>query len=88
MHNYEFGSTSSPRLGPHPDGDGHRSAFSLVLLIVSGVVAASLGLALVFWVLGLFFSVAALLLRVALVVAVAAFVWRRVTRGRSRKYDY
>jgi hypothetical protein len=87
MHNYQFGPGA---FTPHPGGEGEsrHSFFSLVLLIVAIVVAAAVFLGLVFWTLGLVFSVVGLLIRVALVAAVAALVWRRVTRGRSRKYDY
>jgi hypothetical protein len=90
MHNYDFGSSSGPQAFNRPGGDeppGH-SVLSLVLLIVAVGIVAAVGLGLVFWAFGFLFSIAALLFRVALVVAVAAFVWRRITRGRSRKYDY
>ena len=79
--------------GPRPPGgrrgeDRGPSSLSLVLLVGALIVGAVILVGVLFWALGLVFSVAGLLLRVALVVAVAAFVWKRVIRGRSRRYDY
>jgi hypothetical protein len=89
MHDYDFGSGSGPRSYNNPPvGDEPRhSVLSLVLLIVVVGILAAVGLGLVFWAFGFLFSIAALLLRVALIVAVAALVWRRITRGRWHKYD-
>lgn len=50
-------------------------------------VAAMLAFGAVIWAFGLVFHLAALLLRVAIVTAVIAFVWRRVTRRHDRSYD-
>ncbi len=50
-------------------------------------VAAMLAFGAVTWAFGLVFHLAALLLRRAIVTAVIAFVWRRVTRRRDRSYD-
>lgn len=86
MHNYEFGSSggSSGYTGPS-DGDGPRhSVLSLVLLICGVAVVAAVGLGAVFWALGFLFHIAGLILRIALITAVVAFVWRRVVRGRCR----
>jgi hypothetical protein len=90
MHNYDLGPSSGSRpFTPPPGPDEPRhSVLSLVLLIVAVGVAAALALGLLFWAFGFLFSFAAVLLRVALIVAVAAFIWKRITRGRSRKYDY
>jgi uncharacterized transporter YbjL len=90
MHNYDFGSTTGPQAFNRPGGDEppRHSVLSLVLLIVAVGIVAAVGLGLVFWAFGFLFHVASLLLKVALIVAVAALVWKRITRGRSRKYDY
>lgn len=39
------------------------------------------------WAFGLLFGLFALLLKIALVTAVVAFVWRRVARRNHRSYD-
>ena len=86
MHNYEFGSSggSSGYTSPS-DGDGPRhSVLSLVLLICGVAIVAAVGLGAVFWALGFLFHIAGLILRIALITAVVAFVWRRVVRGRCR----
>jgi len=88
MHNYEFGSSSGG--GPFENrtpGDpqpGH-SVLSLVILVCLVAGAAVVGLGLAFWALGFVFHAAGLLLRIALITAVVAFVWRRVVRGRFRR---
>ena len=86
MHNYEFGSSGASSGYTSPsDGDGPRhSVLSLVLLICGVAVVAAVGLGAVFWALGFLFHVAGLILRIALITAVVAFVWRRVVRGRCR----
>jgi hypothetical protein len=91
MHNHEFGPVGSPGIHEGHDGAegaGGHSILSLVLLIAAVVVTAIVGLTVAFWALGFLFDIAGLVLRVALLAAVAAFVWRRVVRGRPRKYDY
>ena len=91
MQSSDHGIFGGPSPGPpsgRPGDPARPSLLSLVLLISAVVVGAVVLLGLLFWVLGLVFSVAGLLVRVALVVAVAAVVWRRVVRGRSRRYDY
>ena len=88
MHNYEFGSSSgggqfeSQVPGDRPQS---HSVLSLIILVCLVAVAAAVGLGLAFWALGFVFHVAGLLLRIALVTAVIAFVWRRVVRGRCRR---
>jgi hypothetical protein len=86
MHNYEsgsfFGSGSSNPSG-EPDEHRGRSFFSLIVMIAVVAVGAVLVLGTAFWVLGLLFHMAGWILRVALLAAVAAFVWKRITRGRS-----
>jgi hypothetical protein len=82
--------------GPPPNSPGgagpgypeRHSVLSWVLLVAALAVGAVVVVGLALWALGLVFSVAGVLVRVALVVAVAALVWRRVTRGRWRRSDY
>jgi hypothetical protein len=83
-----FGGASPYPPGGRPDDASKPSLLSLVLLLAALIIGAVILVGVAFWALGLVFSVAGLLLRVALVVAVAALVWRRVVRGRSRRYDY
>ena len=87
MHNYEFGSWGASSSGPHgePEGDAPRqhSTFSLIVLIAVVAVLAIVGLGVAFWLLGFLFHLAGWIFRVAVLAAVAAFVWRRVTRHRS-----
>ena len=90
MHNYDLGSSSgtwAQTPGDDPGACHHRSVLSLVLMIVGIALAATIGLSLVFWAFGFLFSILGFVLRVAIVVAVAAFVWKRVMRHRSRRYD-
>jgi putative flippase GtrA len=87
MHNYEFGSWGASRQGPYgePEGDGPRKHSTLSLIVMIAVVAilAIVGVSVVFWALGFLFHLAGWILRVAVLAAVAAFVWRRITRHRS-----
>jgi uncharacterized BrkB/YihY/UPF0761 family membrane protein len=85
---------SSYQTGPFGAGQTHRifgseeeeprrhSVFSLVALIAVIAVVAVLALGLIFLILGTLFSIAAALVKVAIFVAVAAFVWRWVMRRR------
>lgn len=85
MHNYDVGPGQYSGYG-EPDHDVPRkhSTFSLIVMIV---VVAALGIAalsVAFWALGFLFSLAGLILKVAILAAVAAFVWRRCNRRWSR----
>jgi hypothetical protein len=87
MHNYEFGSWGASRPGPYgePEGDAPQkhSTFSLIVMIAVVAVVAIVGLGVAFWALGFLFHLAGWILRVAVLAAVAALVWRRITRHRS-----
>jgi hypothetical protein len=87
MHNYEFGAPGGTQRGPYggPEGDtpGKHSMFSLIVTIVVVAVLAMVAIGIAFWTLGFLFSIAGWILRVAVLAAVAAFVWRWVNR-RSR----
>lgn len=73
--------------GPGPArGRGH-GIVRTVLLWTAIAVAAMLAFGTITWAFGLLFHLAALLLRIALVTAVVAFVWRRVTRRHGHRYD-
>jgi archaellum biogenesis protein FlaJ (TadC family) len=65
------------------DEDRH-SLFGLIIAIAVAVVAAVLVLTAVFWFLGLIFDMAGWIARVAILAAVAALVWRVVTRRLAR----
>jgi putative flippase GtrA len=87
MHNYEFGPLGgSPYQSagdPEKDRPRRHSTFSLIVTIVVVAAIAILGLSVSFWVLGLVFHLAGWILRVAILAAVAALVWRWVNRRRS-----
>jgi hypothetical protein len=87
MHNYQFGSGGASRPGPYgePEGDAPRqhSIFSLIVMIAVVAVLAIVGLGVAFWLLGFLFHLAGWILRVAVLAAVAALVWRKITRHRS-----
>jgi hypothetical protein len=93
MHNYEFGPAGTSG-GPGADGDPYRygdhgrpgrGMFGTVLMIVAIAIGAMLLLGTAFWAIGLVFHLFGWILKVALLAAVAAFVWRRVTRGRGHR---
>jgi hypothetical protein len=89
MHSYETGphGTGPYRIfGSEGDEPRRHSVFSLVALIAVVAVAGALALALVFLILGTLFSLAGFILKVALIVAISAFIWRRVMRRRHRHY--
>jgi hypothetical protein len=75
MHNYDFGPFGEPEGGPR-----RHSIFSLVAWIVVLAVAAAIVLTIAFWALGIVVGLAGWILKVAILAAVAAFVWRRVNR--------
>jgi putative flippase GtrA len=87
MHNYDFGSTGSAHQSPYgePEHGAPRkhSMFSLIAMIVVVAVLAMAGLGIAFWALGFLFSLAGWILKVAVLTAVAAFVWRRINRRWS-----
>ena len=59
----------------------------MALMWAAIAVAATLLFGTAIWAFGLVFHLAALLLKIALVTAVVAFVWRRVTHRQHRNYD-
>ena len=71
---------------PHPPRHRHGIIRTVVMWTAIAVVAM-LAFGTVAWAFGLLFHLAALLLRVALVTAVVAFVWRRISRRGPRSYD-
>ena len=74
------------RTGPGRCGGGYRF-LRTVLMWTAIAVVAMLALGTAAWVFGLVFHLLGLLVRVALVTAVVAFVWRRITRRHQRNYD-
>jgi hypothetical protein len=88
MHNYEAGPLGDPAQhsgygDPEPPRRPQHSTFSLIAMIVVIAVAATVGLTVAFWALGFLFHLAGWILRVAVLAAVAAYVWRRVNRRWS-----
>jgi hypothetical protein len=87
MHNYDFGSSGGAHQGSHggeESGASRRSMFSLIVMIVVVAVLAIGALGIAFWAVGFLFHIAGWILRVAVLAAVAAFVWRWVNRRWSR----
>jgi hypothetical protein len=88
MHNYQFGASggSDPGAygGPPGDAPQKHSIFSLIVMIVVVAALAIAGLGITFWALGFLFHMAGWILRVAVLAAVAALVWRRVNRRSPR----
>ena len=73
--------------GPFP-GRRHGSGIVRTVLMwtaIAVLVMCVFGVAT--WAFGLIFGLFALLLKIALVTAVVAFVWRRVARRNQRSYD-
>lgn len=92
---YDFPSDPSGRTGPSvtpgpgpsgPCGERHHSVLGLVLLIAAVAIAGTAVLGFGFWALGFMFHIAGMILRVAILAAVAAFVWKRIMRRPSRRF--
>ena len=69
---------------------GRRHGYGIVrtvLMWTAIAVLIMLAFGTVTWAFGLIFGLFALLLKIALVTAVVAFVWRRVARRNHRSYD-
>jgi hypothetical protein len=60
-----------------------HSLLSLMLVIVCSVVAFSLAIGVVFWTIGVVFHLLSFLFRLAIIVGVAALVWRLVAGRRA-----
>ena len=86
MHSYEtgpYGTGPTFRVfGSDEEEPKRHSMFSLIALIAVIAVAAVLAIGLVFLILGTLFSLAGAILKVAILVGIAALVWRRVARRR------
>lgn len=82
MHSFESGPIGAQFHEVGGDEPGHRSAFSLMALIAVVAVLAVLVLGLVLLVLGFVASLAGTLLKIVILAAVAAFIWKRVMRCR------
>ena len=90
MHNYEtgpYGTGPTFRVfGGDEEEPRRHSVFSLLALIAVVAIVGALALALVFLILGTLFSLAGAILKVAILAAVAALIWRRIMRRRHRTY--
>ena len=82
MHSFDSGPVGAQFHEVGGDEPGHRSAFSLIALIAVTAVLALLALGVVLLVLGFVASLAGMLLKVVILAAVAAFIWKRVMRCR------
>jgi hypothetical protein len=84
MHNYDFGpfggASHQGAYGEPEGGPRRHSVFSLVAWIVVLAVAAAIVLTIAFWALGIIVGLAGWILKIAILAAVAAFVWRKVSR--------
>ena len=91
MPNYDFGpiggsSAQSPYNPPENSAPHKNSTFSLIVMIVVVAVIGVFALSVAFWVMGLLFHLAGWILRIAVLAAVAAFVWHRVSRRWSHDH--
>lgn len=82
MHSFDSGPLGAQFHEVTGGGDdpGRHSVFSLVALIAVVAVLAVLALGLVFLVLGFIASLAGTILKIVILAAVAAFIWKRVMR--------
>ncbi len=91
MSNYDFGHGSgsaghSSYTGPENDAPSKNSMFSLIVMIVIVAVIGAVALSVAFWAVGFLFHLAGWILRIAILAAVAAFVWRRINHRRSHDH--
>lgn len=90
MYETPFHQTDSPfhsyQDGRHRPGPGYRF-LRTVLMWAAVAVVAMLALGAAAAVFGIAFHLIGLLIRIALVTAVVAFVWRRITRRHQRNWD-
>jgi len=87
MYDFPSDPVSSAGHSPGPGYDEHRhSTLSLILLIAAVAVIGIIAIGFTFWALGFLFHVFGLVLKIAILAGVAALVWRRVARGRCRRF--
>ncbi len=88
MYETPFRETNPPNqssYGPRPYHCGPgRGMLRTVLMWTAVALLVVFAFGTVTWALGLVFHLAGLLLRIALITAVVAFVWRRITRRHQR----
>lgn len=89
MHDYDYSSMGGAGNPSAYSGFGdvsrppHRSPFALACTIAFVAVAAVVGLGVLFWALGFVFAMLGWILRIAILAAVGAFVWHRLSRRWS-----
>ena len=71
---------------PEDDTRHQNSIFSLIVMIVVVAIIGAVALSVTFWALGFLFHLAGWILRIAVLAAVAAFVWRKVNRRWSQDH--
>ena len=90
MYDTPFHQSESPYhsydSGPGPCGPGYRFLRTILMWVAVAVIVV-LALGAVGWAVGIAFHLLGLLFRIALVTAVVAFVWRRITRRHRRNFD-
>jgi biotin transporter BioY len=83
---YDFGPFGSAGHSSHYEPDDaprKNSIFSLIVMIVVVAIIGAVVLGLAFMALGVLFHLAGWILKVAILAAVAALIWRRINRRRS-----
>ncbi len=86
---YDFGPFGSTGQSSHHEPDEaprKNSIFSLIVMIVVVAVLGAIALSVVFWAMGFLFHLAGWILRIAVLAAVAAFVWRKINRRWSHDH--
>ncbi len=71
---------------PEDDTRHQNSIFSLIVMIVVVAIIGAVALSVTFWALGFLFHLAGWILRIAILAAVAAFVWRKINRRWSQDH--
>ncbi len=91
MYDSPFQETDRPyQQQPYGPGPGRRHGCGVLrtaLVWAAIAVVAMMAFGAVTWAFGVVFTLLALLLKIALVTAVIAFIWRRIGRRRHHSYD-
>lgn len=88
MHDYDSATMGGAGRGSFAGEEGRpgreHSVASLVAMVAVLAIGAGIALAVGFWLLGALIGLAGLALKVAVLTAVAALVWRKVSRHPAR----
>ena len=92
MYDTPFRETNPPHQATYGPGAFRcrhgRGILRTALMWTAIALLAVFAFGTVMWALGLVFHLAGLLLRIALITAVVAFVWRRITRRHQQNSDF